>query len=1681
MAICGICTPVSKRLPGFSMSDSKKKTNVIPNLANAMINSGWYTREGSALDDAGLPTPSAHVDSDVIAPQSSGLFRPSMRSKSDAASCNATAGSKGHRIRSMKRSKLRRIAIRLRSNAVTPLALHVNGLGETKSTGFKSRTHAVGLRLSSNELSTLKKFRKRALAATSKKIHDRTHGHTDRLCLDSGATHTLLKKDSMVSRILNRVQVHIRDAVGKAHPSTVSGSLNIFVQRSDGSHMKLPSSGTAHVLPSLMHNLLSVSQLCDSGCTIVLKKYGSKIVGPNGDVIPVTEEDGLYFVPSVQKDDPVRAAQLPPLITRNAMRARKALFSSMLSDNQLSLSSLLTEAEEEKSGAYKRPRRMRYWRNTRSMEGARNAARSWHVLHRLGGHCSKEVTDGMLRSGRYGKLSMPDDADKHCDICQRAKFARPPVPSRSASTQRSSMPGLKWHTDVIGPFRPDRDGFRYIVNFVDDATSYTWARAMKLKSDTSTAFEEFLSWLDCEHKKNPLQISMISELQSDRGGEYTSGVAAALRKHSYFDTVCKKYNIKRRFTSAYTPSENGRAERANRTLCDTMRCNLIGAQLGWDFWVHAYMSGVVSRNRIPGSRGSLSHYEKFYSSRPNWARLVPFGSSAHIAMNHSKKDLDRGEHVRMIGYPVDAKGWVFINSAGKVRVTRHARFDLRDIRDRQPDFQPGVEVTRLPGFSIGLSDHSLRDKVSKFENDIIEWSDPTSKSEKLLALNKSYVGAYVHRDFKGVIHRGVVTAYLPPVTADDVDLWQILYDDNDTEQFTKDELSYAIGLYETSMRKPSICPSAVPVARDKRVAFPVSPVSVMDIDDNILGSSQRKRTGPIFDSGTSDTVRTNLNDMFTPSFNKRGRIMTDADARNVINNARSKHMNVVFNPSHTKFGKSKHRYEFYKHLTTFDDIDAAVLAEKMSAADLLHDTARGICNYYITEDATCPPTIQLADSSKHDYFEFCNAHLMNGSHSNIVQRLYELRTGHAHEDHMIDDASWHQRLVKLAHVACVSGESKPEYKRALDSFALQTINEVVCGKITPLNTKEAKTLPEWNDWLDSMHKEVQALRDMGVFELVPRSQVPDGKKVIKTRFVYKIKQNPDGTIKKFKSRLIVQGFLLRYGVDYYDTYSSVVSYTALRTLLSISANSGETFSGYDVGNAYCESSPDDDTPVYVTQPQEMEEADPEEFCYRLRKSLYGCGFSGRTWERVMNEFMVTELGFKMLNTERSVFMKVVNGERIICAIYVDDIVCLTKNEQLRAWFEKSLLSRFTRVEVNRDLNWILNMQLTYGTDKISGKRYTAISQTLAIEKISELMGLSECRRVPTPIPEGSKPRRTVDTDKSANTSWKYASILGGVLYIANTTRPDICYSAHLLTRYLRNPNEAHHVLLKRLVRYLYHTRHVGLKFTSGGSNPYRLSSASDSSFADCVDTNRSTLGFCTWLGDEPNGLISWGSRIAKTVALSTTEAEVQASIEALREVLWTRDFLGELGYIQSGSTRLWIDNNGAIGQIDACKNMKKARHYLTALSRINEEKVLGNIHVKRIDSEENVSDIFTKPLGGALHIRHSSRANGYDMNFLSGSSYHSRDKTQQQQVTSKSAKLNISGPSESVTKGLGTSIVPNDVIPSDKYHDESSSVVYAIIGLLAETGGSVELDIPKSTDSTTTRIKVHIPKQATKN
>jgi len=105
-------------------------------------------------------------------------------------------------------------------------------------------------------------YKRRAKAAS------RTKG---RFCVDSGATLHLIKSTKWLSKVLNRHKAMIKDAVGKAHPSGKSGPLQITVKKRNGTYYKLQDVGTGSTLDQLMHNLLSVSQLCDRGYSVIFK------------------------------------------------------------------------------------------------------------------------------------------------------------------------------------------------------------------------------------------------------------------------------------------------------------------------------------------------------------------------------------------------------------------------------------------------------------------------------------------------------------------------------------------------------------------------------------------------------------------------------------------------------------------------------------------------------------------------------------------------------------------------------------------------------------------------------------------------------------------------------------------------------------------------------------------------------------------------------------------------------------------------------------------------------------------------------------------------------------------------------------------------------------------------------------------------------------------------------------------------------------------------------------------------------------------------------------------------------------------------------------------------------------------------------------------------------------------
>jgi len=79
---------------------------------------------------------------------------------------------------------------------------------------------------------------------------------------------------------------------------------------------------------------------------------------------------------------------------------------------------------------------------------------------------------------------------------------------------------------------------------------------------------------------------------------------------------------------------------------------------------------------------------------------------------------------------------------------------------------------------------------------------------------------------------------------------------------------------------------------------------------------------------------------------------------------------------------------------------------------------------------------------------------------------------------------------------------------------------------------------------------------------------PSGKNIVGSKWVFHIKRNSDGTIKKYKARLIARGFTQKLGVDYFDTFSPVVRLTSFRTILAITARNDWEIHTFNFNGAY---------------------------------------------------------------------------------------------------------------------------------------------------------------------------------------------------------------------------------------------------------------------------------------------------------------------------------------------------------------------------------------------------------------------------------------------------------------------------------------------------------------------------------
>ena len=543
---------------------------------------------------------------------------------------------------------------------------------------------------------------------------------------------------------------------------------------------------------------------------------------------------------------------------------------------------------------------------------------------------------------------------------------------------------------------------------------------------------------------------------------------------------------------------------------------------------------------------------------------------------------------------------------------------------------------------------------------------------------------------------------------------------------------------------------------------------------------------------------------------------------------------------------------------------------------------------------------------------------------------------------------------------------------------MQFAHSAAAGITEPRTLEEAMASPQWPMWLAAMEEEMANLFKLGCFVITDEDQARKGKRV-KCKWVFKIKYNPDGSIQRFRARLVAKGFTQVPGQDYLETYSPVFSYTSFRLVLALSAAHDLRLDVFDLKNGFIQQKID--VPhLYMDCPPGFKYYAPDgkKAVLHCKMALYGLKQSSRLLSQRMALFLQS-LGYYQSMHDQCVFIKGSGKLMSIVCVWVDDIILATpwEDEQARQKFDFDLRNEFeVSPWTSGQANYVLGMNIK--RNRNLGVLH--LSQPQFIEKLAGRYGLdgANCPKPTIPMKAGLKLERPTPDQIVPNHVFDYPGAVGALLYLVTTGRPDLAYAVGVCSRFMSTPGEEHVAAVKQIISYAFNTCDLGLCFqgpplnsaavpTSVTSVSDTFSTYADADFAGDEGTRRSTSGFAVHYH---GALISWLSKIQPNVALSTQEAETNASVEAVRQVIYLRNFLTELGFPQPAPSVIYEDNAAAIQVVNNHDHSKRAKHFQIKVHFLQHNNLSGVFSYHKVDTKDQLADAFTKALPFDLFQRH---------------------------------------------------------------------------------------------------------------
>ena len=529
----------------------------------------------------------------------------------------------------------------------------------------------------------------------------------------------------------------------------------------------------------------------------------------------------------------------------------------------------------------------------------------------------------------------------------------------------------------------------------------------------------------------------------------------------------------------------------------------------------------------------------------------------------------------------------------------------------------------------------------------------------------------------------------------------------------------------------------------------------------------------------------------------------------------------------------------------------------------------------------------------------------------------------------------------------------------------------------------AQDNPSWNQAMNGPNKkgfwkacesEIQTLQRKESWIVVTRESWMN---VLPSTWAFKIKCFPHGGIRKLKARFCVRGDWQMEGIDFFETFAPVVSWTTVRIMLTVSIIFGLKTRQVDYTAAFVHAMIDTDpnlefmtleerncSGVYVEMPRGFREHGK---VFKLQRSLYGLKQSPRNFFLHLKN-KLEKFGFKQqTDLDPCLFI----SDKVICIVYVDDTLFFAHDDKNIDEVLMFLRNEEMELEADDEVAGFLGVHI----DRKKDGRIT-LTQAGLIDRIIKGMNLGDAYGKETPAAFGTLPK---DLDgELMNGTFSYPSIIGMLLHLSGHTRPDITFAVSQCARFTHSPTRLHEEALRRIGLYLKQTKTEGLILEPDITNGLKLDCYVDADFVSqwgYEDKNdpscmKSRTGFIIFMSGCP---IFWVSKLQSEIATSTMEAEYIALSTAMRDLLPLKHNVETIGkalgqnetkIVDICKTVIHEDNTGCLklAQMEPGRMTPRSKHYGIKYHWFRSHLIPEQTQMKETKSELQRADFLTKSL-----------------------------------------------------------------------------------------------------------------------